>query len=221
MADNFVESGERISITAAQAYTKGLLYILGMIPAIALNDAAIGETAVFKAAGVWRVALNADASAVFGAPAYWDADNEELTDDPAFAQVGTFRETTDGATAKVALGGGAGSGGGDGGPEMAVVAHAFADGATLALPDVGRDMLVVVDTQAGAVEVDLFTAVGNAGRRLVFKRAGTGVNAITLDGNAAETIDGSATNATLDAANDSLEIISDGANWVIASAKLA
>lgn len=61
----------------------------------------------------------------------------------------------------------------------------------------------------------LFTAVGFTGRRLTFIHAGTDISQIyTIDGNASETIGGSAT-TTLDSNGEVLEIISNGTNWLI------
>ena len=220
MSTGFRFSGDTIDFDPGATVSSDDLVFVGDVPVICKQDGVSGDTITGSVRGVFERTLAAAAEAVQGEPAYYDAANDELTDDPAFPQVGTFWNNSTGATAYVKLGGG-GGGAPDGGGEMAVVSHAFADGATLALADLGRDTLVVVDTQAGAVEVDLFTAVGNAGRRLVFKRAGTGVNAITIDPNAAETIDGGADHTALDAQHDSLEIVSDGANWLIVNSTIA
>ena len=45
--------------------------------------------------------------------------------------------------------------------------------------------------------------------------------ALTLDGAASETIDGATTNAVIDAAQDTLTIISDGTGWHIIASKIA
>lgn len=67
---------------------------------------------------------------------------------------------------------------------------------TLVLP-------AVADTQAG----DTLTVVKTTADAF----------AITLDGNASETIDGSATLATLDAINDVATLMSDGTRWIVLS----
>jgi predicted RecA/RadA family phage recombinase len=82
------------------------------------------------------------------------------------------------------------------------------------------DSTIFVNTQAAAVTVTLPPSASCVGRRLTFIRAGTGVNAITLDGNASETIDGIATYAAMDAIRDTVTIESDGANWFIVAIRV-
>lgn len=60
----------------------------------------------------------------------------------------------------------------------------------------------------------MYAASGNSGKKLVIKKTDTSVNAITIDGNASETIDGSTT-TTLNTQNECLVIICDGTNWQI------
>lgn len=63
----------------------------------------------------------------------------------------------------------------------------------------------------------LYTAVGNAGRHLVIKHAGTSLTQVyTIDGNGAETIDGTTT-YILYTNGETLELVSDGANWLVVS----
>ena len=70
----------------------------------------------------------------------------------------------------------------------------------------------VINCTANTFTVTLPTAVGIAGRQYVVKNSGTGV--ITVDGDAAETIDG-ATTVSLPTQYDAITLASDGANWVI------
>ena len=69
----------------------------------------------------------------------------------------------------------------------------------------------VINCTANTFTVTLPTAVGITGRQYVIKNSGAGV--ITVDGNAAETIDGAA-DATLATQYDSITLASDGANWI-------
>lgn len=72
---------------------------------------------------------------------------------------------------------------------------------TLTLP-------AVADTQAG----DTLKIV---------KSHASDTNAVTLDGNASETIDGGATLATLDAPYDTAELVSTGAAWIVRNRDIA
>lgn len=83
------------------------------------------------------------------------------------------------------------------------------------------DCVILLDSSGGVFTVTLPAATGS-GQILIFKMVGTGTNAVTLDGNASETIDGGATNATMDAQYDTITII-DGetGKWSIISEKLA
>lgn len=91
--------------------------------------------------------------------------------------------------------------------------------ATLTVADIGAT--VYGDTQAAAFSVTLPAAALCKGGRLTFIRAGTGVNALTLDGNASENVDGATTLATLDAIRDTVTIESNGLVWFIVAARIA
>ena len=69
-----------------------------------------------------------------------------------------------------------------------------------------------INCTANTFTVTLPTAVGITGRQYVIKNSGAGV--ITVDGDAAETIDG-ATTAALATQYDSITLASDGTNWII------
>lgn len=210
MADSFKSSGQRLQFTAAQTYTNGVVYIIGGIPCVALKTVASGDVAVFATAGVFELPFNASDSATRGRIAYWDSGAGEVVDTPANADtqpIGLFWETTTDSTAEVKLGTLEG--------QALVLEHAFADGATLDLSGYAGpyDLLLTVDTQGGAVEVDLPSAAGMQGRRITVIRAGTGVNAITLDQNGSETINASATaNTSLDAQHDVLTLQANVSN---------
>jgi hypothetical protein len=77
--------------------------------------------------------------------------------------------------------------------------------------------LYTVDATAGAFSVTLPAAASMTGVPISFKKIDASGNAITLDGNASETIDNATTNATALAAQyDSCTIVSDGSEyWII------
>lgn len=75
------------------------------------------------------------------------------------------------------------------------------------------DDLVLVST-ASAWTLSLYTAVGNNGRVLRVKKTSSDFNALTIDPNSSETVDGAAT-TTIDTQNEELTLVSDGSNWQI------
>lgn len=83
------------------------------------------------------------------------------------------------------------------------------------------DRVIKGDTSGGAFTITLPAASTATGLVLTFIRTGAGVNALTIDGNGAETIDGAATNAEMDAQYDSITIICDGTEWFIIAHKIA
>lgn len=77
---------------------------------------------------------------------------------------------------------------------------------TIFLPNTGAytvTLPAVADTQAGD--------------RLTFLKTTADAAAVTLDGNASETIDGATTLATIDAINDTAVLVSDGTRWIVLS----
>ena len=73
---------------------------------------------------------------------------------------------------------------------------------------------VGMDATGGARTVTLPTSSGNAGKRIAVKKLDSSSNAVTVDGDSAETIDGAAT-FDLRQQYDTLVVVSDGTNWVI------
>lgn len=70
----------------------------------------------------------------------------------------------------------------------------------------------LIDCTSGTFTVNLPTAVGISGRAYCIKNSGNGV--ITVDPSGAQTIDGSTT-YLINTQYDSIQIVSNGANWVI------
>ena len=67
---------------------------------------------------------------------------------------------------------------------------------------------------AGAFTVTLPAASGVTGKPFQVKKIDSSANAVTVDGDGAETIDGAASEDLL-SQYDCLEVTSDGTNWVI------
>ena len=76
---------------------------------------------------------------------------------------------------------------------------------------------IQANATGGAITVDLPNAAGNGGRTYYIKKTDSSANAITVDPNGAQTIDG-ATSYSLGNQYDWLLIESDGSNWTIVSA---
>jgi hypothetical protein len=83
-------------------------------------------------------------------------------------------------------------------------------------PDAGRHASHVnVDATAGAVTITLPTAVGITGRRYMVRKSDSSANAVVVDGDGSETING-ATTYSLTSQYQPLTIIeSNGAGWMV------
>jgi hypothetical protein len=80
------------------------------------------------------------------------------------------------------------------------------------------DKLLLITPGAGRT-LTLPPAADCTGRTFTVKTLAAQV--VTLDGDGTETIDGATTTVLMDAAQDTLTILSDGANWHIIAAKIA
>lgn len=74
------------------------------------------------------------------------------------------------------------------------------------------DDVVLVDCSASAVTLTLESAIGCDGRQHTFKKIDSSANALTLDGNGSETIDGTA-NLAFVIQHVAVTVKSDGTNW--------
>lgn len=80
------------------------------------------------------------------------------------------------------------------------------------------DWMIRCDASGGAFSINLPAAASNDGREYVIVKTDSSFNAVTIDGNASETIGGSTT-TTLNSQNEMLTIICDGSNWQIVDRK--
>lgn len=81
-------------------------------------------------------------------------------------------------------------------------------------PGDGDATAVAVDATGAARTITTYAAAGNKGRRITVKKADISTNTVTLDGNAAETIDGALT-YVLRFQYNFVTVESDGSNWLI------
>lgn len=76
------------------------------------------------------------------------------------------------------------------------------------------DDVILGDASGGAFSVGLPAAASSAGQVYTIKKTDSGGNAVTVDANASETIDGATTKA-LSAQYKYITIVCDGATWWI------
>jgi hypothetical protein len=81
------------------------------------------------------------------------------------------------------------------------------------------DDVILADSSSAAFTLTLPTAVGNTGKVFRVKKTDSSFNAVTIDGDGTETIDG-ATTTTLNTQDETLTIVSDGSNWEIIERKI-
>jgi hypothetical protein len=76
------------------------------------------------------------------------------------------------------------------------------------------DQILLGDASGGAITATLPAAAGYTGRVFRLKKLDSSLNAVTLDGNGAETIDGAAT-IVLSRQHETVTVTSDGTEWWI------
>jgi len=76
------------------------------------------------------------------------------------------------------------------------------------------DSLILVDATSGAVTVNLIAVAADNGAPVTIKKIDASGNAVTIDGDGAETIDGSTTKV-LSSQYDSATVQQDGTEWWI------
>ena len=79
---------------------------------------------------------------------------------------------------------------------------------------VSTDHIILGDASGGAFTITLPAAADHTGREFTVKKIDGSANAVTVDGNSSETIDGAATYA-LSSQYSSVTVVSDGSNWYI------
>lgn len=79
---------------------------------------------------------------------------------------------------------------------------------------VDGDHIILADANSAGFTLTLPTAVGRAGLVFHVKKVDATANAVVIDGNGSETIDG-ATTRSITIQHETVSIVSDGANWHI------
>ncbi len=83
---------------------------------------------------------------------------------------------------------------------------------TSAFTGTGDETTILCDATSAAFTVTLPAAASYTGKHYYIKKIDSSVNAVTVDGNASETIDGSVT-TTINTRYECVKIVSDGTNW--------
>jgi hypothetical protein len=77
-----------------------------------------------------------------------------------------------------------------------------------------NDEVLLVNATSGPITVNLLPAVNRSGKQITIIKTDASVNAVTIDPNASETINGAATNS-LASQYDKVKLVCDGSNWFI------
>ena len=85
---------------------------------------------------------------------------------------------------------------------------------TVTTGDAGVDATILCNPAGGAFTITLFAASGNSGRRIKVVKTTSNANAVLVDGNSSETINGIA-GQYLYRQWDYLSLICDGSNWAV------
>lgn len=92
--------------------------------------------------------------------------------------------------------------------------EALSVSATYSMCDI--DLAICANATAAAITVNLLTAAGREGRRIVVKKTDSSANAVTVDAAGSETMDAAATRI-LPYQYDAIELVSNGTNWEVLS----
>lgn len=87
MADNYVQDGETLTLTAPYARSAGQGALVGAIFGVALNDVDNGADGEFSTEGVWTLAKTSAQAWSVGDQIYWDNSNKRCDADAAVGRL--------------------------------------------------------------------------------------------------------------------------------------
>lgn len=221
MATNFKQAGEVIAWTngTGTTATVGVPVAVGFygmgIPLVTIANGATGSV---QMEGVFALPKTTGAIAQ-GGPVYWDATNGYCVNAAAvgvwFVGFAALAAGSSATTVEVAL------------EEFDCEGHrllnlAATGNQTLGVGDFTSGLLTLIVPNTAAKTVNL-PPLANVpiGAAFEIKKTDATAQAITLDGNAAETIGGGATFATIDALNDTARFVNTGATWQLLTSAIA
>lgn len=215
MATTFIQDGRApVKSSTGTAIASGDIVALGFWRAGVASDdiAASGATGVVVVEGVHKITKHATSNAFTqGYPVWWDPTEEKAYNAAAtgrlFLGYAFEAATATATTGLVKLQCFAGEG-------QRVLA--VTEATTLAAADFySKDLFVKADTTGGAFSLTL-PAIASVpvGAKLTVKLIAGATNAVTIDPNASEQINGGATFTSLDANGDVATFVSDGSAWL-------
>lgn len=221
MAKNYIQEGEVINWTngTGTAVVSGEPVVFGTKQmGVALVNIANGATGSIALEGVFQFAKAAGV-VVAGRRLWWAPATANVVVSPALNSIfiGFAHESqlTGDTTVKVQLMPFA-----DEGPRILTLAATGAQ--TLSVNDFFCTNLTILVANTAAKTVTLPALASTPiGSILTVKKTGGGAFALTLDGNASETIGGGATFATIDADNDYAEFQSTSSTWQLLDSAIA
>ena len=211
MGDRYSKTGGEVYYTAGETLAVNAPVAIGLYSLGILNNAMVdGDVDLALTSGEFELdATSADVWAA-GDKLYFDDTTDKLTDVVAsgvyFAGFAPTAKISGETRARVILRPFA-----EEGPRILTLAAAT----TLTVADfLGGGLTILSNTSGGAFTVVLPAVASTPNNAELFVYNTTGTNAITLDGNASETIAGSATFATIDAVGDHAAFVNTGALWL-------
>lgn len=84
-----------------------------------------------------------------------------------------------------------------------------------------KDSGIIFVGNSGTMAITLPPAATSAGVQYTFVKTTAAASAITIDGNASETINGATTHATMDAQYDTITIVCNGTAWFLTESIIA
>lgn len=210
---NFVQLGEVLDLDPGATVPEGTGHLFGSLFGVAAVDAVSGTASAFVMGGVVDIAKTSALAISIGDTLYWDATNSVVNKTAAAQQqvgIAIAAAANPSATVRMLMRGAAAVAA-DVVGLLAYITSVTADTTLGAL-----HYTVLVDATAGDVVITLPTAAsafsGGVGRVYNVKKTDVSVNTVTVDGDAAETIDGAATQVLTDQ-YQAMTIQSDGTSW--------
>ena len=219
--NTYRQPGEVLTFTASANIASGDPVAFGIKQlGLATGAVASGAEGELHLAGVHALTKTAGTAAVAGAPAYWNPTTEAVVMAAAVGCyfIGHFAAAagTTATACEVKLA----ESFREEGPRL-LTAAAAAD-TTLTAADFlsGHLTLLVPNTDTVTVNLPAVASVP-IGAMLRVKKTTADADAVTLDGNASETVGGGATFATIDANGDTALFANTGAAWVLLDSAIA